>query len=83
MVGQTFKSRIIIDKDDFEKHMLQSILSLYYTMTNLLCLIKEFTLKVSLLMTIKIERVYNNPKGNNGSFRILVDRLWPRGLSKK
>ncbi|MFZ0511601.1 MAG: DUF488 family protein [Candidatus Nitrosopolaris sp.] len=30
---------------------------------------------------IKIERIYNNPKGNN-NFRILVDRLWPRGLSK-
>ena len=30
---------------------------------------------------IKIERIYNNPRGNN-SFRILVDRLWPRGLSK-
>jgi uncharacterized protein YeaO (DUF488 family) len=31
---------------------------------------------------IKIERIYNNPGGNNSSFRILVDRLWPRGLSK-
>lgn len=31
---------------------------------------------------IKIERIYNNPGGNNNSFRILVDRLWPRGLSK-
>lgn len=31
---------------------------------------------------IKIERIYNDPKGNNSSFRILVDRLWPRGLSK-
>jgi uncharacterized protein YeaO (DUF488 family) len=30
---------------------------------------------------IKIERIYDNPKGNDG-FRILVDRLWPRGLSK-
>ena len=32
-------------------------------------------------MTIKLERIYDNPKGDNG-FRILVDRLWPRGLSK-
>ena len=32
-------------------------------------------------MTISIERIYDNPKGNN-SFRVLVDRLWPRGLSK-
>ncbi|HKG40877.1 MAG TPA: DUF488 family protein [Nitrososphaeraceae archaeon] len=33
-------------------------------------------------MRIKIERIYDNPKGDN-SFRILVDRLWPRGLSKE
>jgi uncharacterized protein YeaO (DUF488 family) len=32
-------------------------------------------------LTIKLERIYDNPKGDN-SFRILVDRLWPRGLSK-
>ncbi len=35
---------------------------------------------------IKIERIYDNPIGdnnnNNNNFRILVDRLWPRGLSK-
>ena len=31
---------------------------------------------------IKIERIYSNPRGNNSSFRILVDRPWPRGLSK-
>ena len=30
---------------------------------------------------IKVERIYNNPTGNS-TFRILVDRLWPRGLSK-
>lgn len=33
-------------------------------------------------MIIKIERIYDNPKGDK-SFRILVDRLWPRGLSKE
>jgi len=33
-------------------------------------------------LKIRIERIYNNPKGDN-SFRILVDRLWPRGLSKE
>jgi uncharacterized protein YeaO (DUF488 family) len=32
-------------------------------------------------LVIKIERIYNNPRGNS-SFRILVDRLWPRGLSR-
>jgi uncharacterized protein YeaO (DUF488 family) len=35
---------------------------------------------------IKIERIYEVPnrKGDdkNNGFRILVDRLWPRGLSK-
>jgi uncharacterized protein YeaO (DUF488 family) len=30
---------------------------------------------------INVERIYNNPRGNS-TFRILVDRLWPRGLSK-
>jgi uncharacterized protein YeaO (DUF488 family) len=33
-------------------------------------------------LIIKIERIYDNPNGGN-SFRILVDRLWPRGLSKE
>jgi uncharacterized protein YeaO (DUF488 family) len=37
---------------------------------------------VNLLLIIKIERIYDNPKGNSRDFRILVDRLWPRGLSK-
>ncbi|MGE5661078.1 MAG: DUF488 family protein [Ignavibacteriales bacterium] len=32
-------------------------------------------------MAIKIERIYNNPR-TDYRFRILVDRLWPRGLSK-
>ncbi|HKG30563.1 MAG TPA: DUF488 domain-containing protein [Nitrososphaeraceae archaeon] len=32
-------------------------------------------------MTIRIKRIYDNLKGDN-NFRILVDRLWPRGLSK-
>jgi uncharacterized protein YeaO (DUF488 family) len=31
---------------------------------------------------IKIERIYSNPGANDSSFRILVDGLWPRGLSK-
>ena len=34
------------------------------------------------MLLISIERIYDNPKGNNDGFRILVDRLWPRGLSK-
>jgi uncharacterized protein YeaO (DUF488 family) len=33
-------------------------------------------------LTISIKRIYDNPKGDN-NFRILVDRLWPRGLSKE
>ena len=32
-------------------------------------------------MAIKVERIYDNPTGGD-SFRILVDRLWPRGLRK-
>lgn len=32
-------------------------------------------------MPIKLKRAYDKPDENDG-FRILVDRLWPRGLSK-
>lgn len=33
-------------------------------------------------MSINIKRVYEKAKKEDG-FRILVDRLWPRGVSKK
>lgn len=32
--------------------------------------------------TIKLKRVYDNP-GKDDGLRILVDRLWPRGLKKE
>lgn len=32
-------------------------------------------------MKISIKRVYDEPAANDG-MRVLVDRLWPRGLSK-
>ncbi len=31
---------------------------------------------------IKIKRIYEKPEKNDG-FRVLVDRLWPRGVSKE
>lgn len=31
---------------------------------------------------IKIKRVYEEPNSSDG-FRVLVDRLWPRGLTKE
>jgi DNA-3-methyladenine glycosylase len=33
-------------------------------------------------MTISLKRVYETPAEQDG-YRILVDRLWPRGLSKE
>jgi uncharacterized protein YeaO (DUF488 family) len=33
-------------------------------------------------MSIRIKRIYDPPSPQDG-FRILVDRLWPRGLSKE
>ena len=33
-------------------------------------------------MKIKIKRIYDKPSKEDG-LRILVDRLWPRGVSKK
>ena len=32
-------------------------------------------------MTIKLKRAYDAPRAEDG-FRVLVDRLWPRGVSK-
>ncbi len=32
--------------------------------------------------SIKTKRIYEKPEANDG-FRILVDRLWPRGLKKE
>lgn len=31
---------------------------------------------------IRVERVYADPEGTTGGYRVLVDRLWPRGESK-
>ena len=33
-------------------------------------------------MSVKIKRIYEDPHKNDG-IRILVDRIWPRGLSKE
>lgn len=33
-------------------------------------------------MTIKIKRVYEEPLDSDGE-RVLIDRLWPRGLTKE
>lgn len=33
------------------------------------------------IQKIQIKRVYNEPSQNDG-YRVLVDRLWPRGVSK-
>lgn len=33
-------------------------------------------------MTVRIKRVYDKPDADDG-YRILVDRLWPRGVSKQ
>jgi uncharacterized protein YeaO (DUF488 family) len=33
-------------------------------------------------MDIKIKRAYDSPSDDDG-YRILVDRLWPRGISKE
>lgn len=33
-------------------------------------------------MSVKIKRIYEEPHKNDG-IRILVDRIWPRGLSKE
>lgn len=34
------------------------------------------------MMQIRIKRIYENPEPTDG-YRMLVDRLWPRGVSKE
>lgn len=34
------------------------------------------------IMALKIKRIYETAADDDG-FRVLVDRLWPRGLSKE
>ena len=34
------------------------------------------------MKSIKIKRIYDQPSVDDG-YRILVDRIWPRGISKK
>jgi uncharacterized protein YeaO (DUF488 family) len=34
------------------------------------------------MKTVRIKRVYDAPEEGDG-FRVLVDRLWPRGISKE
>src|SRR3954462_9452812 len=33
-------------------------------------------------MAVRIKRIYDEPADSDG-FRVLVDRLWPRGVSKE
>ena len=39
-------------------------------------------LKLRNMQKIKIKRIYEDPSNDDG-YRILVDRVWPRGVSKK
>lgn len=32
--------------------------------------------------TVEVHRVYDDPRGSTGEYRVLADRLWPRGLAK-
>jgi uncharacterized protein YeaO (DUF488 family) len=33
-------------------------------------------------MHVRVKRIYDDPKSEDG-FRVLIDRLWPRGVSKE
>lgn len=35
------------------------------------------------MANIRLERVYEDPSGTTGGYRVFVDRLWPRGESKE
>lgn len=34
-------------------------------------------------LPVEVRRVYDDPKGKKTEYRALVDRLWPRGVSKE
>lgn len=41
-----------------------------------------FNLKIMSKKPIATKRIYEDPANNDGH-RVLVDRIWPRGVSKK
>ncbi len=43
---------------------------------------KSFILTLLYIMVITVSRVYDQPIPDKG-YRVLVDRLWPRGISKE
>ena len=45
------------------------------------CLLPEFAAPASEICDLHIKRIYDKPELADG-FRVLVDRLWPRGLRK-
>lgn len=45
-------------------------------------MLTEFHMKGVHTMTVDIGRIYGN-KDNTDAIRILVDRVWPRGISKR
>lgn len=38
--------------------------------------------RVTILVVLKLKRIYEVPQNSDG-YRILVDRIWPRGVSKE
>lgn len=38
--------------------------------------------RVTILVVLKLKRIYEAPQNSDG-YRILVDRIWPRGVSKE
>lgn len=34
-------------------------------------------------LPVEVRRVYDDPKGKKTEYRVLADRLWPRGISKE
>jgi hypothetical protein len=43
---------------------------------------KEGSAVISTNRTVRIKRVYEAPQASDG-FRVLVDRVWPRGMAKE
>lgn len=44
--------------------------------------IETFVLRGTIIIMIKLKRIYEEPSRQDG-YRVLVDRLWPRGMTKE
>jgi len=72
---------LVLAEAPISRDIMKSIL--YFASRNLCgAILLEIARSLLPAMSIRIKRVYEEPDADDGT-RILVDRLWPRGLTKE